>query len=1784
MPDPLLTTLKRCFSNQNVTELLAVLRQDPHVWAAVQQTQILEKLSEYPETWFKPAGIFSLINGLPYPAIREDNADLFQIDQLQEASANFNKRLVDQLPPESLDDAGWLAIALREYWSDGMLSGLETMQYSVWCTPLACWYGLIKDGKQLLCTLIEKGEKGVHWALYIVFTNIIHQEDQRRMLLDLFQNSTIDQQIDCLKWIGKQGRLELKKKLAADFYAISTKAGTNMTMNDIVPPSLLSGEKIGEIQKRAILLQMAGLEESAMSHFSTVENQLRFWMAVINLQRADALTALENNDSAQLAAKRAMKLAPELASIKEQALLLLDEDNWSISDINKDDFSPILKIIIAARLSKCGQEVRCREIAKTAVQKWLDEISLSASPLLVRNEYSHDALKGLLSLRLVEEAKLTYARMLQMSPNDCRLIKIGSDIFEMAGDLSLAIQNQELLTTYLPRNIDDLRKLAIMYEKKMDWKSALETWKILCTDVTATRTDHLCFAESAIHAEHPEEAVNECKTLINQDPDSGLAHALMGEAMLMLNEMESGMQHLGLATLLNPEEPKSWLKLSEAYLKIKEGNRALDTLRAAVAATGGDGTIHLAFGNLLIETGMIAESLSHLEKAYELFPEDIDASLSLASALEKLGFDRKALDILSKIKRNLSTDPRILALEGKIHLADKNYEQAYFAWSKAIESNNVPIDWYLGYAQSLLGLGDDQIEGRLGKAYKAIQGVLDVDKENILARYALGNLLAQQKDYESAFSIYSSLLETTEAEDINWQICVKTEYGRMARHLGLPDTAITAFREIVEEKPEAIDIQMELSDILRDVGLYAESMNTGESVLDVQPENPTILRWYGNLACDCGDTGVGKEALLKAVDLKPDFWAAWLDLSALDIRLGDKDEAVIKLKQFYTTGNHSPGDWWCAAALYESINDHLLALDCLERLTQIAGKESARLWLQKALLADKSGDIESANRMVLKSIQIDPQCSAVLTYQADLLVTLGRPQAAFQVLEQAIKLSGNESEHIIEKWESAKLVSELLPESWYQKMNNPAGMYLRIAQLHLQAGNMEFALQNAETALSINPQLQNARMIAADVSMSMLKLDKARSVLDLTEKAMGTQTSGFDAYISATLYGMRAELELMANQIERAEADLEIGLSFGCDCARLMAVKTRCLAIRGDYLTANQVLNAVVNNIEAERNATHARLADWGEVVLRDRCNISYPLWLGEAFISLGRWPEGLRLLKHYVQEKPNELIGQAVYIQRMIEGVDLVDTFSQVNVKSRMLDGIDLPEEHKKLENIINTLSRHSSSFQPARWLAMANVVYQPLGHNLRTLESMGLLPEDAGIAASGWRKAGNIEEVRRLVNQYPENCNVLIQMALASMDDDCKQGIQFARKAAELQVTNPIVHAVCARFEELAGNEMAALAELNHALNLWPDQASWYAWAGKLNEKTNELGASQTAWEQAVAQHPGEIEYILGLANIYLRREQYSRAVETALMATRLDAQRYDAWMILGQAYESNGNYENALLCAQKASEVAPEEFEPRMLAGKTALKLGQFDQSAHYSQAALMIDPENNDALQLMVDVYLSQGQPETALALLEKSQPVGKDSVSLGLTRANLIRKVRGTKEARDVYKQLVTAYPECSEVWGELARAEAADHNVEAAITAANRAMKLNVQQHDLMNLMGKMCLEAGHLDKAIFYLAEAVRQKPGNVDAYLELGKAYLLQRQVAEAMKVYKQAMHSAPEDYRSYYYAALAQRENKEYFQAETLLRKAANLAPDNILIRRQLAAVIALNMVYQAQEASS
>jgi tetratricopeptide (TPR) repeat protein len=187
------------------------------------------------------------------------------------------------------------------------------------------------------------------------------------------------------------------------------------------------------------------------------------------------------------------------------------------------------------------------------------------------------------------------------------------------------------------------------------------------------------------------------------------------------------------------------------------------------------------------------------------------------------------------------------------------------------------------------------------------------------------------------------------------------------------------------------------------------------------------------------------------------------------------------------------------------------------------------------------------------------------------------------------------------------------------------------------------------------------------------------------------------------------------------------------------------------------------------------------------------------------------------------------------------------------------------------------------------------------------------------------------------------------------------------------------------------------------------------------------------------------------------------------------------------------------------------------------------------------------------------------------------------RIKLLQELKGANAALQILSELVTEYPDDARILTSLANSQADLGDLPAATQtalAALKAGKLGLEPHELANihyLTGSLLRKSGQLDQAVQHLSEAVSLSTQFLEAYLELGLARKERREYHQALQAFEQATKIAPRDPRPHYQAGLALKEGKDFQRSEAMLRQAANLAPDDVLVRRQLAQVVALNLVH-------
>ena len=205
------------------------------------------------------------------------------------------------------------------------------------------------------------------------------------------------------------------------------------------------------------------------------------------------------------------------------------------------------------------------------------------------------------------------------------------------------------------------------------------------------------------------------------------------------------------------------------------------------------------------------------------------------------------------------------------------------------------------------------------------------------------------------------------------------------------------------------------------------------------------------------------------------------------------------------------------------------------------------------------------------------------------------------------------------------------------------------------------------------------------------------------------------------------------------------------------------------------------------------------------------------------------------------------------------------------------------------------------------------------------------------------------------------------------------------------------------------------------------------------------------------------------------------------------------------------------------------------------------------------------------------------MLEYALPVSQDPLLLQYERVKLVQELKGSNAALQILGELVSEYPDDARILTSLAHSQADLGDLQAATQTALTALKagkLSLQSHELANvyyLTGSLLRKSGQLDQAVQHLNDAVNLSPDFLDAYLELGLTRKDRREYHQALQAFEVATKIAPRDPRPHYLAGLALKEGKDFRRSETMLRQAANLAPDDVMVRRQLAQVVALNLVH-------
>lgn len=235
-----------------------------------------------------------------------------------------------------------------------------------------------------------------------------------------------------------------------------------------------------------------------------------------------------------------------------------------------------------------------------------------------------------------------------------------------------------------------------------------------------------------------------------------------------------------------------------------------------------------------------------------------------------------------------------------------------------------------------------------------------------------------------------------------------------------------------------------------------------------------------------------------------------------------------------------------------------------------------------------------------------------------------------------------------------------------------------------------------------------------------------------------------------------------------------------------------------------------------------------------------------------------------------------------------------------------------------------------------------------------------------------------------------------------------------------------------------------------------------------------------------------------------------------------------------------------------------------------------------------PSDPKDIRSITEILTQRNKLKEALQMLDHFIDFAVSPIPLMLQKADILGKTKGQHEKIKLLVQLTLENPKNPSVLSQLAAAYIENHQPTEAIRAAQYALKndddtlTEEERSKLHYQLGVLFQQSGQLDQSVHHLSEAVKLTPLFLEAHLDLAETLRQRREFSRAFSYLETATEIAPKDARPFLAAGLLLKDGKDYTGSESMLRKASALAPKDVFIQRQLAAVIALAIIHQSENA--
>ena len=1767
----LFQALSKFVSQENREVSLHAFMQDPLIWKEFSNPENLERVARdwpNPEAKLAPA---SLALFMIDPSLLQNEPAELQpsVKVLEAAILAYEEYLQSKTPVADLRQAANLALALHKKSQQNpdwvrllreivTSQALETPQdwVTFWGTPLAVLNGWLDDRQPFLQAVLQvkQPEFGLEMLRHLILSLPVTVEEQAALFKNALTFILLSSQVTALQQLRLAGDEQLAKQTAAGLFERHLVKDVELkSVQEIWQSSEKSLTAANTQRQLAALAQIAGEYEAAEALLKNALQNYSVELAGAAIQ--SAALSVEKGVTPQSALEQIPLSVRQETAIQNEMAMLSAEPVRSADGEN----SPLAELLGTEAIFKAGNESLAKQIAAETSQKlWpaQAEITDSIESLRALNWNPRRLVDQLIQFGLWQEARRIINELLKCSPTDRNLLHQSIQIAAATLDRERQMTDLETVTLLEPENSEQVRQLAEVYAEAGDWADAFDGYDSLIQKFASTEIgDWLGYAQAALKTDKAPLAVEFAQKVMASQPENGQALAILGYAHHKQGETVKALEYLNRSVLLSPESVEPWLLMAELHKEKEDFGKSIEVLQTAKNTFPGEIKIRLQLAKELLEQGQASDALAILKEASEGKNIDLDSALLMIRAQKELNITDSA-ELIEKTYHMYPTSPEAIYEYADSQLNTGDRSEAKRLLKSIVTANSTPTEWKLAYADAVLGedyrnvhqnaLPDDE---ELQAAQTILTQVLIAEPENIYAKLVTAEMVIKQGQAAKAFEFLSNLLKENSTENSNWFDRIKAGFAWAAAFLQKFDLALSTIQNIVDAHPEWSGARQTLAEVDAATGEIADAVDQANQVLEIAPDVIQSAEWFANFMSTLGKKDEAEKTILNLSETRTDKFPLLVKLAEMKLLANDLPEAKNIAESFKPLlPKVKQGDQLVRAAkIFDRAGDSPTAIDVLK--LRAANEPAA----PETVLTDLAAYLRSKGRF-----------TDTLNKIADIEQKLGKQRWLELVKAETLHASGNSTEayeflsSLPEGNEHRPDQKELafLPREWQGLLGEDASVALLEQELAFESGNYAqvLAVQNTDAAS------KGLRIEAA------YALGKGNETLPWLESTAADEA----IYADPTLAAQVSEIMMDAGQVQTAGEILMAALDRFPDDSTLKVCASRQACISGDWATAEALF-------EQETAGTPA---DFKAIAARNVCGMRNLVKAAEA---LGCWPEADAWSKHLLEQQSGNQTAQLIRMQALVNALEFVLQNQELGIRKHILSPERMEVAKSELNSLIASLDSNGDS-EIEHWSARAKVALEPTQANIRRL---ALITPNAADIVSMMRaldRSGQTQTALQLGKKHENEAAVLYTLANLLKSSQPQAAMDALEKARQMRVIFPPLFALEAQLNQKQGEFYPAINQMEEALEYWPDEAGWHEAAAETWKSVGDSQNSTIHLEKALELAPENTSVQLKLGKIYLQGKENEKAIQCLQAVCKKEPNQYEAWESLAEAYYQSGQVEQAQNAAQRATDINAFSVKPYLLGARINLDRSEAARALELAQKAIQQDSSNAESLLILAKAWLANGNKLQALQSLEALPHSKNASIAQLIEHARMITEINGTANAKGMLESLAERYPDNLDVVNMLADAQLANGDRTGAEKTAQQSLKLQEVQPQMQRFLGKLEFEDGHLDQAIYHYSQAIAQAPQALDSYLELSKVYEKQRDFNSAMDTLNLAIELEPGDLRAVMAAANMMRNAKDYNRAESLLRRAAEIAPNDLNVRRQLGAVIALNLVESSQEASS